>query len=76
MQDLCPLRVVDHVLMTIDAAGFGLALDALNNGGTASLSRVQKSFLSTCLRVTAKNMKITVAAQLEADWDDLIDGFL
>lgn len=76
VQDLCPGRLTDHVFMTIDAAGFALALDALKHDGTASLTRVLPSALSVCLRTNAKHMQVEVATQLEADLDDLINGFM
>ena len=76
VQDLCPGRLVDHVFMTIDRAGFALALDALNHGGVASLSRARESFLSTCLGVAAPHAEISVATSLQALLNDVIDGFM
>lgn len=42
-QQVCPLYVVDHFIMTVAAPAFYLALDALENGGKASTSRFQPS---------------------------------
>lgn len=60
VQDLCPGRLTDHLEMVIDAAGFALATDALNNGGTADLDRVRANDLGSCLQVTAPNMDPTI----------------
>lgn len=76
VQDLCPLRVTTHVFMPVDAAAFALALDALNHGGKASVSRARSQSLSTCLRITAPNMSVSVATQLADLWDSLVDGLL
>ena len=76
VQGLCPLRITTHVQMPIDAAAYAIALDALNNGGTASLSRVKKNSLSACLHVAATNMDLTIAAQIGSSIKDLVDGFL
>jgi len=76
VQDLCPLRITDHVLMVVDAAAFALALDALNHDGTASLVRVLPKALTVCFEISAKNMQISLAYQAEADLDAIIDGFL
>lgn len=76
VQDLCPGRIVQHVFMTIDAAAYAIALDALNNGGTASISRVKKNSWSQCLHVAAPHMDISIAAAIGASIKDLIDGFL
>lgn len=76
VQDLCPGRLTTHVFMPIDAAAWNLALDALNHGGLASVSRVLPSALAICLRLTAKNMDVTISTQLGDDLQDLIDGFV
>lgn len=76
VQQLCPGRLTDHLFMTIDAAAFALALDALNHGGTASVLRTLPQALKVCLRVNAKNMNINVGNQLEALFDDLVDGLM
>ncbi|KAF2771874.1 alpha/beta-hydrolase [Teratosphaeria nubilosa] len=76
IQELCPLRLAIHTQMTTDAAAFALALDALQNGGTASISRVRENSLEICLEVAAPDMNEDVAADLAADFDALIDGFL
>lgn len=62
--------------MPTDAAGYALALDALNNKGVGSLTRVKPQALKTCLSVAAPNMSLTVAVQLGALLDDLIKGYL
>lgn len=76
VQDLCPLRPDSHVTMTISAAAYALALDALNNDGIASLSRVRKSVLSICFRVTAKGMSVSLATDLQSLLENLVKGFL
>lgn len=76
VQNLCPGRITSHVFMPIDAAAYALALDAINNGGTASLSRVKSKSWNSCLEVTAPHMEVTVAAELAASLKDLIGGFL
>lgn len=76
VQSLCPLRPVTHITMPIDAAAWALAYDALRHGGIGSLSRVQPDALEICLSVTGPDMDVTVSAQLEADWDDVVDGFM
>lgn len=72
---LCPLRPVLHVLTTIDAGAFALALDALNNEGTASVQRLKPSILSVCFRIQAKGMD-TTATDPSSLWKILVDGFL
>jgi hypothetical protein len=65
--------------MTVDAAGFALALDALSHGGIASVSRARSNVFSTigtCLQITAKYMDISVATEVADALNDLIDGFL
>ncbi|KAK5121603.1 hypothetical protein LTR85_004775 [Meristemomyces frigidus] len=76
VQDLCPGRLTNHITMTTDAAGFALALDALKHGGTASLVRVLTKVLTVCLEVNAKKMQVELAAELQADFDDVLDGFI
>lgn len=76
VQSLCPLRPTTHVTMTISSAAYALALDALNNDGVASLSRVKKNMLSICLRITAKGMQVSVANDLQALLENLVKGFL
>ncbi|KAK3721766.1 hypothetical protein LTR37_002931 [Vermiconidia calcicola] len=79
VQDLCPGRLTHHVFMTVDAAAFALALDALKHGGTASVSRVRANGLSaigTCLRIVAPKMRSTVAESLGELIKELAAGFL
>jgi hypothetical protein len=76
VQDLCPARLTSHILMTVDAVGYAFALDALNNGGRASHSRVVKNSWTSCFKVVASNMDVLVAKSLTALFDDLVDGFM
>lgn len=76
VQDVCPGRVIDHIFMPIDAAGFALALDALNHGGVADVRRVRRSFLRVCSRFTAHGMQVDLATQLESLWDVAINGYM
>ena len=76
VQDLCPGRITGHVSMTIDAAGFVIALDALKHSGTASLIRVLPKALTACFRINAPKTNIDVASQLEAALNTLIQGFM
>ena len=76
VQSLCPLRLATHTDMTTDAAVFAIALDALRNGGTASLARVRKSSLSACFRTDAPNMSGSVKDSIEDSWNSVIDGYM
>ena len=76
VQQLCPLRYVNHVYMPTDAAAFAIAMDALRHGGTADLSRVQTNSWTACFMIEAPNMSSTIAIQLQDDLNSLIDGFL
>lgn len=76
VQNLCPLRITTHLSMPVDSAGWALALDALNHGGKASVSRARSQSWSTCLRITAPNMNASVAKSLVDLWDSLVDGLL
>ncbi|MCW2757988.1 MAG: putative lipase [Nocardioidaceae bacterium] len=49
VQDVCPVRVVDHGLLLADAVGYQLVLDALTHAGPAVAARVPRT---TCLAVT------------------------
>lgn len=62
--------------MTISSAAYALALDALNNNGVASLSRVRKNMLSICLRITAKGMHVSLAKDLQSLLENLVKGIL
>jgi hypothetical protein len=73
---LCPLRLVNHVFMTVDSAAFALALDALNNNGVASVTRLLPKIPSVCTRIQAENMDVSQAFDLEALFKNLIDGFM
>lgn len=73
---LCPLRPVNHVFMTVDSAAFALALDALDNDGTASVSRVLPRVLSICTRIQAEDMEDDPANDLSAFFKVLLDGFM
>lgn len=76
VQSLCPLRTTTHVQMPVDAAAFALALDALNHGGKASLSRTRASSWSACFKVNGPNMSNSVANQLADLYGSLVQGVL
>jgi triacylglycerol lipase len=73
---LCPLRPVNHVYMTVDSAAFALTLDALDHDGTASVTRLLPKVLSVCTRIQAKGMDLAPAFDLTALFRDLLDGFM
>ncbi len=78
VQALCPGRLTTHPQMTIDAAAFALALDALKHDGKASVSRTRSDILGTigtCLRITAPNMNVDVAKEVADGINDVVDGF-
>lgn len=62
--------------MTFSSAAYSLALDALNNDGIASVSRIRKDWWTICLRVTALNMHLSLIEDSAALLDNLIEGFL
>lgn len=72
-QDLCALRPVGHFLMIHDAAGFAIALDALNNKGHADVSRIDKS---ACLHLLAPGMDPTLQSLTEAGLNAIVKGFM
>ncbi|KAM0724188.1 hypothetical protein Q7P37_000070 [Cladosporium fusiforme] len=74
--DLCPLRPVNHVWMTTDSAAFALALDALDNDGTASLTRLLPRVLSICTKLQADNMDDGMGDDLAAVFKNFLDGFI
>jgi triacylglycerol lipase len=76
VSQLCPLRPVNHLYITVDSAAFALALDALNNNGIASVSRLLPKIFSTCLRTEAEGMDMSQAFDLEALFKNLLDGFI
>ena len=73
---LCLLRLVNHVYMTVDSAAFALALDALDHDGIASVSRLLPKVLSVCTRIQANSMEMAPAFDLTALFKDLLDGFM
>lgn len=73
-QDLCPGRAVGHLLMTHDAAGFAIALDALQNQGRADVTRIDRG--KVCLELIAPGMDPTLASLTEAGLNDIIKGIL
>lgn len=75
-EQLCPLRFVSHIYTTIDSAVFAIALDALNNNGIASLSRLSPKKGSVCTRVQAEGMSLSQALDLEDLFKDLVNGFM
>lgn len=76
MQKLCFLRPVTHITITIDAATYAIAIDALRNGGSADLNRVKKNAWSSCLQIANKNMKITVNGLLSSSFESVFNGVL
>jgi hypothetical protein len=72
-QDLCPGRIVGHLLMTHDAAGFAIALDALDNGGQADVARIDRA---ACAELIAPGMDPTLESLTEAGLNDIIKGIL
>lgn len=79
VQDLCPGRLTSHPQMTIDAAGYALAMDALKHGGVGSVSRTRSDILGTigtCLRITAPNMNVSVATEVADGINAVVDGFM
>lgn len=79
VQDLCPGRLTTHTQMTVDAAAYALALDALTHGGIGSVSRAEANFfgtIGTCLRVTAPGMSISVAQEINNSINSVIQGFM
>jgi triacylglycerol lipase len=76
VQNLCPGRLTTHIQMTIDAAAYAFALDALRNGGRASLSRVQSGSWTSCFKITASNMNVSIVKSLTSLFDALVDGFM
>lgn len=62
--------------MTFSSAAYSLALDALNNDGEASLSRVRGDEWDTCFRIAAKHMHLSLIEDVAALLDNLIEGFL
>lgn len=62
--------------MTISSAAYALALDALNNNGVASMSRVRRNMFSICFRVAAKGMNASLIKDLESLLENLVKGFL
>lgn len=59
VQDVCPLRTVDHGLMLGDAAPYRIVLDALTHSGPAVASRVSPS---ACMETTVPNADLVAAA--------------
>lgn len=58
VQDLCPLRIVDHLTMLIDAAAFALAIDALKHGGHSNLQRTLLTNPLACTVFGVPGLKI------------------
>jgi len=76
LQDLCPLRPASHITITVDAAAYSIALDALNNGGIADMGRVRRNSWTSCFRISAKGMQVTIPTQLQEAFDVVVKGFL
>jgi triacylglycerol esterase/lipase EstA (alpha/beta hydrolase family) len=65
VQDVCPLRVVEHIAMVYDASVYGVVVDALTHPGPAHLSRVDRSL---CLRLTMPGVTPADLVAGEADF--------
>lgn len=76
LQDLCPLRPTTHISMTTDAAAYALAVDALNHGGKASLSRVRSENWFSCLKVSAPHMNPSLLSSIKDSFEEVVDGFM
>lgn len=76
VSQLCPLRPVNHIFMTVDSAAFALALDALDNGGTASVTRLLPRVLSICSRIQAEDMEDDTGNDLASLFRNFLDGFM
>ena len=76
VQELCPGRLTDHLEMVIDAAGYALAIDALNNGGIADINRVRGSSLGSCLQLAAPGMDPTIPGAINDALDAIGKGIL
>lgn len=76
VQSLCPLRGTTHPAMTVDSAAFELALDALNHGGKSSVMRLLPRAIGICLRVTAKDVEVSVQKTVEASINGVVDGIM
>lgn len=76
VQDLCPLRIVTHLQMPIDAAAYALAMDALTHGGQGSVSRARESNPFSCLEFAAPHMDFSVSVSLQDTWDAIVDGIM
>jgi triacylglycerol lipase len=59
IQDLCPARPIDHLLLAADAVAFALALDALTHPGPADPSRFDPA---TCLQTIIPGADLAAAA--------------
>jgi triacylglycerol lipase len=55
LQDVCPVRPVEHALMAVDALTWELALDALTHPGPADPERVSRG---VCLRTTLPGARL------------------
>lgn len=58
LQDVCPVRPVDHALMAVDALTWELALDALTHAGPADPARLSRG---VCLRTTLPGARLELA---------------
>jgi triacylglycerol lipase len=57
LQDVCPVRPVDHALMAVDALTWELSLDALTQPGPADPERVPSG---VCLRTTLPGARLAL----------------
>lgn len=76
VSQLCPLRPVNHIYMTVDSAAFALALDALDHDGTASVARLLPKVFSICSRIQAKDMNNDTGNDLASLFRNFLDGFM
>lgn len=60
LQNICPLRAVEHGLMLADAVTYALVLDALRHDGGAVASRIP---LTQCWQQTMPGADMTAAAK-------------
>lgn len=73
---LCPLRIVNHLQVTTDAAVFAIAVDALRHDGRASITRLIPQILSVCTRISAEGMDDSQEFDLATLFQQFLDGFM
>ncbi|NBE49985.1 esterase/lipase family protein [Streptomyces boluensis] len=75
LQDVCPVRVADHVTILGDSVGYALALDALKHPGPAVPSRLDDK-LSLCLNPLMPRAVPPSATEVAEIAAALVDGLL